>query len=41
MEVRLDGRDVVSVTIAELRDQYEGTLEKVLRADVVGGVMSS
>jgi phosphoribosylformylglycinamidine synthase II len=41
MEVTLDGRAVVSAAIPELRDQYEGALEKALRAEVAGEVMSS
>jgi len=33
MEVTLDGRVVISTTVAELRDGYEGALEKALQAE--------
>jgi phosphoribosylformylglycinamidine synthase len=33
VEIKLDGRVVVSATVAELRDVYEGALEKLLRAE--------
>jgi len=33
VEIRLDGRIVVSATVSELRDSYEGALEAALRAD--------
>ena len=33
MEIRLDGRVVVSVPVSELREAYEGALERALRAE--------
>jgi phosphoribosylformylglycinamidine synthase subunit PurL len=33
LEIRLDGRVVVSASVRELRDSYEGALEKALRAE--------
>ncbi len=33
MEIRLDGQVVVSVPVPELRDAYEGALERALRAE--------
>ncbi len=33
MEIRLDGRVVVSVAVSELREAYEGALERALRAE--------
>jgi hypothetical protein len=33
MEIKLDGRVVVSARVAELREGYEGALENVLKAD--------
>jgi phosphoribosylformylglycinamidine synthase len=33
IEIKLDGRVVVSATVAELRQVYEGALEKALRAE--------
>jgi phosphoribosylformylglycinamidine synthase len=33
VEIKLDGRVVVSGLVAELRDEYEGALEKALRAE--------
>ena len=32
-EIKLDGRVVVSAAISELREIYEGALEKALRTD--------
>jgi hypothetical protein len=34
LEIRLDGRVVVSAPLAELREVYEGALEQALRAEV-------
>ena len=34
VEIKLDGRTVVSAAVAELREVYEGALEKALRTDV-------
>jgi phosphoribosylformylglycinamidine synthase len=34
VEIKLDGRVVVSAAISELREVYEGALEKALRAEV-------
>ncbi len=34
IEIKLDGRVVVSAAISELREVYEGALEKALRTDV-------
>ncbi len=34
MEIKLDGRVVVSAAVSELRDAYEGALEKALRTEV-------
>jgi hypothetical protein len=33
VEIKLDGRLVVSAAVAELRDVYEGALEKALRTE--------
>jgi len=33
IEIRLDGRPVVSATVSELRDLHEGALERALQAD--------
>jgi phosphoribosylformylglycinamidine synthase len=33
VEIVLDGKRVISVTVAELRESYEGALEKALRAE--------
>jgi len=33
MEIRLDGRVVVSVPVSELREAYEDALERALRAE--------
>jgi phosphoribosylformylglycinamidine synthase len=33
VEIKLDGRVVVSAAVSELRDVYEGALEKLLRAE--------
>jgi phosphoribosylformylglycinamidine synthase len=33
MEIRLDGRMVVSAAISELREAYEGALERSLRTE--------
>ncbi len=33
MEIKLDGRVVVSAAVSELRDEYENALEKALRAE--------
>jgi phosphoribosylformylglycinamidine (FGAM) synthase-like enzyme len=33
IEIKLDGRVVISATVRELRDAYEGALEAALRAD--------
>jgi hypothetical protein len=33
VEIKLDGRVVVSASVAELRDVYESALEKALRAE--------
>jgi hypothetical protein len=33
VEIRLDGRVVVSVLLSELRDAYEGALEQALHAE--------
>ena len=33
VEIKLDGRVVVSATVSELRDAFEGALEAALRAD--------
>jgi phosphoribosylformylglycinamidine synthase len=43
IQIRLDGRVVVSATVRELRDSYEGALEAALRAQpaAVAGVKSS
>jgi phosphoribosylformylglycinamidine synthase len=34
LEIKLDGRVVVSAGVEELRDVYEGALEKALRAEL-------
>jgi len=34
MEIRLDGQVVVSVPVSELRDAYEGALERALRTEL-------
>ena len=34
IEIKLDGRVVVSAAISELREVYEGALEKALRTEV-------
>jgi phosphoribosylformylglycinamidine synthase len=36
VEIKLDGRVVVSASVAELREAYEGALEKALRAEAAG-----
>jgi len=33
IEIKVDGRVVVSAKIAELRDEYEGALERTLRSE--------
>ncbi len=33
VEIKLDGRVVVSAPVSELREVYEGALEKALRAE--------
>ena len=33
LEIKVDGRVVVSAKIAELRDEYEGALERALRSE--------
>jgi hypothetical protein len=33
IEIKLDGRVVVSASVSELRDSYEGALQAALRAD--------
>jgi phosphoribosylformylglycinamidine synthase len=33
VEITLDGQTMVSATVSELRDAYEGALEKTLRAE--------
>jgi phosphoribosylformylglycinamidine synthase subunit PurL len=33
LEIKVDGRSVVSASVAELRDAYENSLEKILRTD--------
>jgi phosphoribosylformylglycinamidine synthase subunit PurL len=37
VEIKLDGRVVVSATVAELRDGYENALETALRVEAVAG----
>ena len=34
IEIKLDGRVVVSAAVSELREVYEGALEKALRTEV-------
>ena len=34
IEIKLDGRMVVSAAVSELREVYEGALEKALRTEV-------
>jgi hypothetical protein len=36
VELKLDGRVVVSAAVSELREAYEGALEKALRAEAEG-----
>jgi len=33
VEIRLDGRVVVSASVSELREAYEGALERALRTE--------
>jgi hypothetical protein len=33
VEIALGGKQVISVAVAELRESYEGALEKALRAE--------
>jgi hypothetical protein len=35
VKMKLDGRVVVSASVAELREAYEGALEKALRSEAV------
>ena len=33
VEVKLDGRTVISAKVSELRDAYEGVIERILKSD--------
>jgi hypothetical protein len=37
LEIKLDGRAVISASIAELRDVYENALERALRSEAAQG----